>query len=48
MRNIENLYVTIKKYEEFINKMKTDIIQFQASAPPIKIGPLPGLNIKIQ
>ena len=47
LQNVENLYATIKKYEEFINKMKNDIIQFQASAPPIKISPLPGINFKI-
>ena len=35
LKNIDHLYATIKRYEEFINKLKIDIINFQSSCPPI-------------
>ena len=35
LKNIDHLYATIKRYEEFINKLKIDIVNFQSSCPPI-------------
>ena len=37
VKNYDQLYISIKRYEEFINKMKLDIIQFQSSGPAITI-----------
>ena len=32
-----NIHATIKKYEEFLNRMKIDIINFQSATPPVEI-----------
>ena len=51
VKDLDHLYITIKKYEEFINKMKLDIVQFQSSTQSIQIGPIPipgGINLKIK
>ena len=50
LKKNESLFITIKNYEAFLNKLKVDITQFQSSSATIQIGPvpLPGLNIKIK
>ena len=37
LKDIEYLRITIKKYEDFLNKLKFDITQFQNSCPPLTI-----------
>lgn len=40
LKNIEQFKITIKNYEEFLNKLKFDITQFQKSCPPFIISPV--------
>ena len=41
LQDVNQLYMNIRKYEEFINKMKCDIIQFQSTCPPLGGGYTP-------